>query len=153
LTLWDFARAAWAKPGSKDAFLELQDAHDQCVCLLLWRLWTLVEGRPVGAKEVAAAMSLARDWEASVIAPLRALRRRLEQAADPLSAVGVPRLGARVQRAELSAERLLLQALEAMTRAPGAGACEILAGLQDLTRAWGAPAPARLLARVAAAAV
>jgi len=150
LRLWEFARAAYGRPGVKSACLELQDVHGQSVCLLLWRLWTLAERRPVEPQGVLAAAAIARDWEGGVIAPLRAVRRRLEDPPGGASVAGVRRLRALAQRGELSAERLLLRALEAMTPAPGADAREIVAALHDLARAWGAGAPWGLLEQLAA---
>ena len=76
---WAFALAAWRRPGVEAASLELQDAHGQLPALLLWRLWTLTEGRAVDAQGLATAVQVARDWEAGVLGPLRAVRRRLRR--------------------------------------------------------------------------
>jgi uncharacterized protein (TIGR02444 family) len=149
VTLWDFAVSRYARGDVAAACLALQDDHGQCAPLLLWRLWAI--DRPVGSEVLAAAVGAARSWDAAVVAPLRAVRRRLRA---PLAAVGDDmRLAVRetVQAAELTAERRLLDALEALTPVPDGREADPAAALAELTRAWGAAAPAEPLDRLAAA--
>ena len=47
MRLWSWALEAHARPGVGEAALAAQDDHGQCVSLLLWRAWTVAEGRPV----------------------------------------------------------------------------------------------------------
>src|SRR6185295_9424136 len=84
--LWDFALAAYARPGAEAACLALQDEHGQCVPLLLWRLWTVAEGRDVDAALEVSAAAAAPAWDAAAVAPLRKLRRGLKAPFPPFGA-------------------------------------------------------------------
>jgi uncharacterized protein (TIGR02444 family) len=125
LRLWDYARAAWGRPGVEAACLALQDTHGQCIPLLLWRAWAASEGRPAG--DLAGVIDLARTWEDEVIASLRGARRRL---------AGESAVRERVRAAELAAERRLLELLETETPAPNAARDDLGHALTTLARAW-----------------
>jgi uncharacterized protein (TIGR02444 family) len=130
LKLWDYALAAWERPGVSQTCLELQDREGQCVALLLWAAWALTQGRPVGAMVIAQAVDLARTWEVGVIAPLRATRRALAK----LEPGGAARAAART--AELAAERSLLEALDSMTPPPSAACDNPAAALAAVMENW-----------------
>ena len=150
MSLWDFAVAAYRRPGVEQDCLALQDEHGQCVPLLLWRLWAL--DRRIGASELARAVELARRWETSVVAPLRSVRRGLR---EPFAGVAEDaRLGLRekLKADELAAERILLESLKGL-KIPGDSApVDAADALVELVAVWGGDAPAPLLVRLAAAA-
>jgi uncharacterized protein (TIGR02444 family) len=132
--LWDFAVAAWDRPGVSEICLRLQDRHGQCVPLLLWCAWVTAEGRDAGGDLARNAIALARIQEREMIAPLRDSRRALD--------IGGVAVGLRkaAKEAELAAERELLKALEALTPAGSAGRSEsgdeVGQALADLIQAW-----------------
>ena len=70
----------------------------------------------------ARAAELARDWDESVLKPLRAVRRRLKTPVAGISDSAREASRERLKDEEIAAERLLLDALEAMTPAAGSGA-------------------------------
>ena len=150
-SVWQGIVDLHARPGVEEICLQLQDAHGQCVSFLLWAAWAAQAGRwPAGA-ELARAAAAARAWEVEVSAPLRAVRRRLKR---PLGGVqDVPRLAFRqaVLAQELGGERLLAEALEALTPAIGSEAREVATALAAASRAYGdgGPAAAALLASLA----
>ena len=151
MTAWEFAAALWARPGVQALCLELQDAHGQCLPLLLWRLWTLDERRCPSPVCLAEAVDAARAWETGVIGPARLARGRLK---SPLPLVDTEaRLALRdlMRAAELAAERALLDGLERLAPPPGAVAEPPLAAMIALAELWRAPAPIDLLARLVAA--
>jgi uncharacterized protein (TIGR02444 family) len=129
VTLWDFALAAWDRPGVSEICLRLQDRHGQCVPLLLWRAWAAEEGRAPGGDLIRNAIALARTHEREVIAPLREARRTSHS--DGAKAA---------KQAELAAEAALLNALDDLT--PAASARTSDSGddagraLTDLCRVW-----------------
>jgi len=128
---WDWAVAAYARPGVAEACLELQDTSGQNVPLLLWAVWR--------GGDVAAAVGLARAWDDEVVGPLRGVRRRLKGGA------GAEALSERVKAVELEAERTLMLALEAVAGSvPDAGA------LTAVARAWGGSPTSDSLARLSA---
>lgn len=151
MTAWDHAVSRYSRPDVQALCLELQDTHGQCVPLLLWRLWTLDEGRAVDDGLVAAASAFARNWSGRVVAPLRSVRRSLKAPSPPAPRAAVVALGRDIQAAELAAERLLLDALESLSPPPGARPAPADA-LDVLAAAWGTPAPEMLLQRLRIAA-
>jgi uncharacterized protein (TIGR02444 family) len=146
VTPWAFALEVYARPEVERACLALQDDHGQCVGLLLWRLWASREGLEVEALAGRAA-ELARRAEREVLGPLRVVRRRLK---------GEPQLREAVFTAELAAERWLIEGLAALgqerARAPEVrDEALALGALNRMVEAWGASAPADLLAKLARA--
>jgi len=143
--LWDWTLAAYAQPGVADACLRLQDQHGQNTSLLLWAVWA----ETADPDRLARAVDVARRWEALALSPIRAVRRALKPAFEGIG--DSPREGLRedVKAAELRAERVLMEALEAMT--PGRGGAPALTALQAAARAWGPPPPDAALAELAAA--
>ena len=136
MTLWDFARATYGRPDVSAACLELQDIHGQCVSLLLWRVWTLAERRPVDEGLLATAADAARDWDRAAVTPLRELRRRLKAPAPPVEDAARTALRDQIRSAELAAERILLDTLEALTPAPGGDHLDLTAALTATAAAW-----------------
>ncbi len=114
--LWTWAVATYGKPGVKDALLSLQDRFGIDAPLLLWRIWLHERGLGVGPQTDGAALELTRVWKAEVVQPLRDARNRLKLANSTLAAdvdvAGAKRLRQEILAAELSAEKLQLDALE-----------------------------------------
>jgi uncharacterized protein (TIGR02444 family) len=138
--LWDFALAIHGEPGVDAGLIDLQDNHGQCVSYLLWAVWAARHGRAVGTAELTLASGLARSWEAEVAGPLRSVRRTLKRPWPPMADARREALRTKVKASELSAERTLLEALEALTpRRRGAG--DVAARLQAAMAAWSPPAP------------
>lgn len=109
--LWDWALAAYARPGVAPVCLALQDGHDQNIPLLLAAAWAAEEGR---ALDLDRAVSLTRAWEADVVGPLRTARRALKVSRGPIPDTSREALRETVKAVELEAERLLLAALESL---------------------------------------
>jgi uncharacterized protein (TIGR02444 family) len=153
LRLWDFAQAAYARPGVEAACLALQDEHGQCVPLMLWRLWTVGEGRAVEDELLRSAAMTARAWDEAAVVPLRQVRRRLKPRFPPIPDASRLELREGLKAAELRAERILLETLESLTPKPGQASESAVRSLEMVARAWGVAAPAEALAALAAAAL
>jgi len=152
VTLWDYARVAWNKPGVSEACLALQDRHGQCVALLLWRTWAAVEGRSVGVSTARRAVAVARVWEVDIIAPLRVARRALDGDLDGAEPAVAQRLRQAARAIELDAERTLLEALEALTPpSTGIRAGGLAQPLSTLLEAWNGSRAESLALSLAAA--
>jgi uncharacterized protein (TIGR02444 family) len=143
--LWDFAVAIHGEPGVDAGLIDLQDKHGQCVSYLLWAVWAARHGRAVGETELALATRLARDWEAEVATPLRAVRRNLKRPWPPMADAKREALRTKVKASELSAERTLLEALEALTPRRR-GAADVAQRLHAAMTVWSAPAPVAAVA-------
>lgn len=130
--LWDWALAAYARPGAQAQCLALQDQEEQSVPYLLWAAWMGAQGRSPSSPVLARGAALAADWEQGVIGPLRGVRRRLKaEAAEGLRAS--------VKTAELDAERELMGRLEHLAPAPS-GPPQAAAVLIAAGAAWTPPA-------------
>jgi uncharacterized protein (TIGR02444 family) len=145
VSLWDWATGAYARPGVEDLCLALQDEHGQCVGYLLWAVWAALNSRRVGPASLAEAAATARDWETTVLRPLRSVRRALKQPSPSVAAAARKGLRTRIKAEELSAERALLETLEARTPPPGDEAASLDQALRDAASAWGSLPPPVLL--------
>jgi uncharacterized protein (TIGR02444 family) len=109
--LWDWALAAYARPGVAPVCLALQAGHDQNIPLLLAAAWAAEQGRTL---DLDRAVAVARAWEADVVGPLRSARRGLKMSQNPIPDSGREALRETVKAVEVEAERLLLAALESL---------------------------------------
>jgi uncharacterized protein (TIGR02444 family) len=105
--LWDFALAAYAKPGVAPACLSLQARRGVDVNLLLFCLWLGASGRGRLAPEALrrAAESVA-PWHEQIVRRLRAARDALKGASFPLEPALAQRLRERILALELEAEHV-----------------------------------------------
>jgi uncharacterized protein (TIGR02444 family) len=145
VAIWDWALDAYARPGVPDACLTLQDVHGQNTSLLLWAAWAKVDDPAL----LGRAAAVARNWEGLALGPLRSVRRALKPSFEGVSDAARLALRDEVKAAELQAERVLLESLEALG-APGGGA-PALAALKAASQAWGNATPDDALAALAAA--
>ena len=145
MALWDWTLKAYGQAGVPEACLTLQDDHGQNTPLLLWAVWAEAADPAL----LARAADVARRWEALTLMPIRAVRRTLKPAFDGIADGGREGLREDVKAVELRAERVLMEALEAMTH--GHGGARALAALGAASAAWGTPAPANTLAALAVA--
>ena len=146
MSLWGWTLEANARPGVPEVCLELQDAYGQNTSYLLWAVWA--EG--ADAATLQAAASAGRSWDEAVLKPVRAVRRTLKAPFEAVADGAREGLREDVKAAELRAERVLMEALEAMSEHRRGGQ-PALAALQAASRARGAPAPDEVLARLARA--
>lgn len=145
MSLWDWTLEAYARPGVPQACLMLQDEYGQNTSMLLWAVWA----EAADPELLARAADVAHRWEAVALVPLRAVRRALKPPLAPVSDEAREGLRDDVKAAELRAERVLMETLEAMGH--HRGGAHALAALEAASSAWGKPAPANALAALAAA--
>lgn len=119
-SFWDWAVQAYGGEGVSEACLGLQDDHGLSVPLLLWAAWCAHTGRHPDAETIEAAADMASNWEAAIIGPVRAVRRRLKQRLLDVDDVIREDIRADIKAVELKAEAGLMRALEALAPAPGA---------------------------------
>lgn len=101
---WRFSCAVYARPEVAAACLDLQDAQGADVNLLLLAMW-LGAARGVRLQPADIATLPGSEWQATVIAPLRALRRRLKAAPDAADP-SVTAFRRQIFDCELAAERI-----------------------------------------------
>ena len=144
MSFWDWALAAYDRPGVPEACLTLQDEHGFNTALLLWAVWANPD-----RETLANGVQTTVLWDETVLWPLRNVRRALKGHRPPFA--DGPREGLRedVKAAELRAERTLMETLEGFS---GPAATPDPTGAQ--TRAamtWRGQAPAEALERLARA--
>lgn len=145
MSLWQWSLQAYARPGVPEACLSLQDEHGQNVSFLLWAVWA--EG--ADAPALAAGAAAARGWEEAVLRPVRAVRRTLKASFPAVDDGAREALREDVKAAELRAERVLMESLEALVKHRDGQPA--LAALKAASLAWGKAAPDDALARLASA--
>ena len=145
MAIWEWVLEAYARPGVPEACLALQDRHGQNTSYLLWAVHAEVHDPALLARAAAAA----RAWDATVLTPLREVRRALKPSLPPFDDQAREALREEVKRLELGSERLLMETLDHI--AHKGGGAHALEALEAASAAWGAPAPAQALAALAAA--
>lgn len=149
MRLWDWAVAAYAAEGVGDACLDLQDAHEQNTCLLLWAGWCAATGRRPDEETIEAACDVARAWDSTTISPLRAVRRTLKLPVPDIDDVPREAVRARIKAVELEAERQLLLALEGLSPTPSGTDRPAIDALVETARVWTRIIPRPALIRLA----
>lgn len=143
MSFWDWALAAYDRPGVAEACLSLQDDHGQQTAYLLWAAWA----SPPDAV-LADGAELARHWEAAILGPVRQARRALKIPLTPVDDTARTDVRETIKAAELDLERLLMTSLAGLCDpAPG----PVLPALIRAGEAWGDPPPEEALKRLATA--
>ncbi len=113
--LWRFSLRTYRQPGVADACIALQDECGVDVNVLLFFLWLAAEKKRVPAANARAACEQAALWHDDVVAPLRAVRRKLKGGSTLVERNTAELFRTRIKAVELEAERLQQEALFAMT--------------------------------------
>jgi uncharacterized protein (TIGR02444 family) len=115
-SFWSFSLALYGKPGVAAALIGLQDRLNLDVNMLLYCCWVGCEGRSVSAADLAAVEVVAEPWQAEVVRPLRALRRRLKGGFGELPADRVETYRRGLNDLEIEGERIAQEAMAAVPR-------------------------------------
>lgn len=130
---WNFSLGFYRRPSVSEACIALQDSSGVDVNLLLFLLWQASLGRRLSEDEVRALAAQVEPWGADVIAPLRALRRRMKDAPpSPVSAAASEAFRTRIKTLELEGERLHQEAMYRIAQAAPMG---VAAATGDAARA------------------
>ncbi len=149
MTLWEWSARAWAAPGVAVAGLDLQDAQQQCIPLLLWAAWSAQTGRPLDADTIDAACDTARVWQDTTIAPLREIRRGLKSRIPDMDDAARETVRGQVKAIELEVERHVLAALEALSPPAEGAPRPVLPALIAVSREWAPITPRTALTLLA----
>lgn len=149
---WQFSLRLYGRPGVAELCLLLQDGYRANVNLLLLCCWL---NRHLDDADFNRLEHALQTWQDEVVAPLRAVRRRLKNAVDGVDSAAKDRLRRQLQQLELDAERieqgLLVDAIKGRVN-PNEDAA--VANLSRYGERLGLPPALRksLVARLAAAA-
>jgi uncharacterized protein (TIGR02444 family) len=117
---WTFSLALYGKPGVAAALIGLQDRLGLDVNMLLFCCWAAIDDRRLTAADLAAVEAVAEPWQAEVVRPLRALRRRLKGGFAGLPVDQVEAYRKRLNELEIEGERIAQDAMAARLNAGGA---------------------------------
>ena len=145
MSLWDWSVRAYARPGVQDICLSLQDDDGQSVCLLLWAAWR----GPVDAETLEAAVDTARSWHRTAIDPVRGVLRTLKKPVPDMDDARRVSLREEIKRAELSAERGLLEELDSIAGPPTGAPFDVVTALAAAARLWSERTPREALKTLA----
>lgn len=115
----EWSTEVYRREGVEPLLLALQDLHGLSVNLLLWCAWG---GRFVGELDhglIRRAADASDAFARETVIPLRTMRRRLKLMAEGPNAAAFEALRTRVKEAELVAERLDQETLEALALSAG----------------------------------
>ena len=99
--LWSFTLATYDAPGVAPACIGLQDRHGLDVNLLLFCCWAGARGHELSPAKLKRLAQGVAGWNAEVVQPLRAVRRRLKPEPSP----EVQDLRGRLLQLEIECER------------------------------------------------
>lgn len=110
---WNFSLQLYARPQVADLCVQLQDAYQLNVNLLLWCCWLEQQALDLTAERLQQAHSRVDAWEQDYVLPLRALRRNLKRQFGTTDAT-MEMLRQQIKQAELMAEKQMQIWLEAL---------------------------------------
>ena len=112
-SLWDFSLALYSAPDVESICLRLQDDFQVNVNILLWCCWLEVRSIRLTPMRLEQACQRIDSWDQTVVAPLRQLRRDINQryAANDQQ---VEACRQTIKSAELAAEKVELDWLETL---------------------------------------
>jgi uncharacterized protein (TIGR02444 family) len=111
---WRFSLRFYRQPGVADACIALQDGCGVDVNLLLFFMWLATARRCAPPQVAEAVCAKAAPWRDDVVAPLRAIRRRLKDGSALVERRAAEAFRTRVKGLELESERLQQEALFAL---------------------------------------
>ena len=102
---WDFSLDVYMSDGVGAACLELQDAHELDVNILLYCMWVGASGRgALSAEQMAAVTDAVKTWHHEVVRALRAVRTRMKGGVGNAPQDLSESLRQRIQKAEIDCE-------------------------------------------------
>lgn len=102
---WDFSLDVYMTEGVGGACIELQEAHELDVNLLLFCAWVGASGRgTMTAAEMDSLTAAVRDWHETVVRGLRAVRTRMKGGMPPAPEALSESLRQRIQKIEIDCE-------------------------------------------------
>lgn len=146
---WDWALAIYARGRVSAICLELQDAHDQCVSLLLWAAWLGTKRLVMQADMAAVAADMAHAWTGQVLEPVRKVRRCLKEPISGMEDGARLRIREQIKALELEAEHQLMLGLADLEGAES-GLSTTLHCLENallVARNWSSKVPRAVLIR------
>ncbi|WP_375779394.1 TIGR02444 family protein [Bradyrhizobium sp. ma5] len=110
-SLQQFALDLYSQEGIAPLCLAWQDQHSIDVTVLLMAAWAGTRGYRLSPADIAASSDAVARWRSEIIAPLRAVRRRLKEPFGQVKPEERTQLREKVSAAELDSEFIALRIL------------------------------------------
>ena len=112
--LWDFMRWAYLQPGVEKACLALQNRLNADVNIVLFCVWLAYRGAGNShlAKHLAGALKLSRDWQRTLVEPLRDCRTNMKTMLEGMSFSAEDQATAEALRERIKACELEMEKLQ-----------------------------------------
>ena len=102
---WEYSLRVYMTEGVGDACLELQEAHQLDVNVLLFCMWFSHSGRgALGSEDMKSVTGSVASWHQEVVRPLRAVRTRMKGGMSPAPLELSDSLRRRIQKIEIDCE-------------------------------------------------
>ena len=102
---WDFSLEVYMSDGVGPACLELQDAHELDVNVLLFCMWVGASGRgALTVEQMETVAGAVHEWHEDIVRVLRALRTRMKGGMAHAPAELAESLRQRIQKTEIDCE-------------------------------------------------
>lgn len=111
---WEFSTWAYSQPGVEKALLSLQNRMGVDVNMVLFCIWLAYRGSNGNdlAQHLASALKLSREWQRTLVEPIRTCRENLKVIIEGPDLIGRNRESATALRERLKANELDLEALQ-----------------------------------------
>ncbi len=111
---WRFSLRFYRQPGVAEACIALQDGCGVDVNVLLFFLWLATARRCASVAVAREVCATAAPWRDDVVAPLRAIRRRLKDGSALVERGAAEHFRTKIKAIELESERLDQEGLFAL---------------------------------------
>ena len=111
--LWSFAVTIYQRDGVAPACLDLQEQCQIDVPLMLCAVFACLEGKDISDADLTQLHNLASPWQSDIVQSLRRIRTRLKTGPSPAPNAVTEDLRNKVKAAELAAEKIQLEMMQA----------------------------------------
>ena len=114
--LWSFALTIYQRNAVAPACLDLQEHCQIDVPLMLCAVFACLQGKAISDKDLTQLHNLASPWQSDIVQSLRRIRTRLKTGPSPAPNAVTEDLRDKVKSAELAAEKIQLEMMQAWVR-------------------------------------
>ena len=111
--LWSFALTIYQRDAVAPACLDLQEQCQIDVPLMLCAVFACLQGKAISDEDLTQLHNLASPWQSDIVQSLRRIRTRLKTGPSPAPNAVTEDLRNKVKAAELAAEKIQLEMMQA----------------------------------------
>ena len=111
--LWSFALTIYQRDAVAPACLDLQEHCKIDVPLMLCAVFACLQGKAISDEDLTQLHNLASPWQSDIVQSLRRIRTQLKTSPSPAPNAVTEDLRGKVKAAELAAEKIQLEMMEA----------------------------------------